>query len=180
MQQRLVLRLAGALAAILAVLAPATPARAHTELVSSAPARDATLAKAPTAVTLTFSERLDPGFTTIVVSDAAARRIPADAPVVDAASGTVTLTRALANGAHTVAYRVVSVDGHTVQGSYTFTVADPARPAAVAAPVPPAGSSPAGGVPTGVLIGLAALGAVLAALAVSLVVSGRRRSAARA
>src|SRR5687767_5398094 len=98
MQQRPILRLVGALTAILAVLAPATPARAHTELVSSTPARDATLAEAPAAVTVTFNERLDPGFTTIVVSDAAARRIPADAPVVIAASGTVTLTRALGNG----------------------------------------------------------------------------------
>jgi hypothetical protein len=82
----------------------------------------------------------------------------------------------LANGPYTVAYRVVSVDGHTVQGSYTFTVADPDLPAAAAAPVPTAGSPAAGGVPAGVLIGLAALGTVLAAIAISLVVSGRRQA----
>lgn len=174
-----------ALAAVLAVLAPGTPAWAHVQLLSADPAKDATLTRAPTAVTLTFTERLNPDFTTIVVSDPAGRRLPAAAPAVEAATATVTLTPPPANGRHTVAYRVVSVDGHTVQGSYTVTLADPALPAAVLAPTAgasaPAAASPAGsgGVPAGVLIAVAGLGVILAVVAL-LAYAGRRRAAARA
>jgi hypothetical protein len=178
-------RLLLVVAAVLVVLAPSAPAWAHAQLVSADPAKDATVAKAPTTVTLVFSEQLNPDFTTIVVSDSARQRIPAGDPVVQGVNGTLTLSQALGNGAYTVAYRVVSNDGHTVQGSYTFTVADPALPAAAAvvpsasalheAAAPPAGS---GGIPTGVLIGLAALGVVLAGLAAYFYVSGRRRTTA--
>ena len=114
--------------ALALALAPATPAQAHAELVSASPAQGAALATAPAAVTLRFTEKLNPGFTTIVVS-AARQRIPASPPAVHDADGTVTLDGSLPSGAYTVAYRVVSSDGHTVKGSYTFTVADPARPA---------------------------------------------------
>ncbi len=171
-------RIAVALAAVLVVLLPGTPAQAHAQLVSSDPAGQSTLAAAPTSVTLTFNERLNPDFTTIVVSDAAKQRIATSAPAVDRAQGTVTLTGALGNGAYTVAYRVVSVDGHTVQGSYPFTLNDPALPpaaapsAAAAAPV-----ADSGVIPTGVLIGLGAAGIVLAALAAFFFLKGRRRGA---
>jgi len=170
---------ASLLAAIVAVLTPGAPAWAHAQLLAADPAKDATLARAPAAVTLTFSARLNPDFATIVVSDAAGRRIPASAPAVDAAVASVTLTPPLANGLHTVAYRVVSVDGHTVQGSYTVTLADPALQAA--APSPSAGvSAPptdSGGLPAGAL---AALGVLLAALTLLGYAVGRRRAAARA
>ena len=165
-------------AALLAVLAPATPAWAHTALVSSDPARGATLTKAPTTVTLVFSQKLNPDFSTVVLSDAATRRIAASTPVVDDVNATITVGQALANGSYTVAYRVVSQDGHTVQDSYRFTVADPALPAAPVAgqaAVPPAGS---GGIPGPVLIGLGAAGVLLAALAAYFFLSGRKRAAA--
>ena len=170
-----------ALAVIVAVLLPGAPAWAHAQLVSADPAKDATLTKAPASVTLTFSERLNPDFTTIVVSDTGQQRIPASAPTVTAAAGSVTLSQPLGNGSYTVAYRVVSVDGHTVQGSYTFTVTDPALPAAVPASSAPgtAAASPAGsgGIPAAVLIGLGAGGAVLALIAAFLFVTARRRAA---
>ena len=167
-------------AAVLAVLLPGTPAWAHAALVAADPARDATLRTAPAAVSLVFSQKLNPDFTTIVLSDAAAQRIPASAPAVHDATGTITVGRPLGNGVYTVAYRVVSRDGHTVQGSYTFTVADPALPAApaagrasAAASAPSAGS---GGVSPWVLVALAGGGVLLAALAAFLYVSGRRRA----
>ena len=174
-----------AVAAVLAVLLPGAPAWAHAQLVASDPAKDATLATAPAAITLGFSERLNPDFTTIVLSDAAKQRVPASAPAVEGGESTITPAAPLRNGAYTVAYRVVSVDGHTVQGSYAFTVADPAlpaTPAATAAPAPviatPADGSD--GVPPGVLIGLGGLGVLLAAGAVALYMSGRRRAASKA
>ncbi len=129
---------------LLAILAPASPAWAHTRLLTASPAKDTVLTSAPATVTLTFSERLNPDFTTIVVSDTARQPIPAAKPAVDGGSGTITLGRVLGNGAYTVAYRVVSSDGHTVQGSYTFTVADPALPAAAPSAIPAAAPAPSG------------------------------------
>ena len=60
-------------AVIAAVLIPGSPAWAHAQLLSSDPAKDATLTEAPAAVALKFSERLNPDFTTIVISDAVFR-----------------------------------------------------------------------------------------------------------
>ncbi|WP_433729508.1 copper resistance CopC family protein [Actinoplanes sp. CA-051413] len=165
-------------AAFAAVLLPGSPAWAHAELTASAPARDATLAAAPTSVTVTFSEHLNPEFTTIVVSDSARQRLAASAPVVDAGSGTVTLSPPPGNGTYTVAYRVVSVDGHTAQGSYAFTVADPALPPApTTAPAVAAPPVDSGGTSTALLIGL---GVLAVAITILLYVSWRRRTRVRA
>ncbi|MGK5682937.1 copper resistance CopC family protein [Actinoplanes sp. URMC 104] len=155
--------------ALALALAPATPAQAHAELVSASPAQGAALATAPAAVTLRFTEKLNPDFTTIVVSNAARQRIPASPPAVHDADGTITLEGLLPSGAYTVAYRVVSVDGHTVQGSYDFTVG---------AAAPPAAAGTRGGVPAGVLVAVGVLAVLLAAAGLTLSVSGRRRAAA--
>ncbi|MET7468099.1 copper resistance protein CopC [Micromonospora sp. NPDC005599] len=118
--------LAAALTALL--LVPATPAAAHNSLQEATPARDARLTSAPTQVTLRFMQRLNPAFTTITLSDAGQRAVPTGAPTVDGVTGRATIDEPLGNGTYTVAYRVVSRDGHPVQGSYRFTVADPAAP----------------------------------------------------
>ncbi|QLQ36317.1 copper resistance CopC family protein [Micromonospora robiginosa] len=128
MRTRAVVAFAAALTALL--LAPATPAAAHNALQSATPAQDARLTVAPTSVTLRFLQRLNPEFTTIVLSDADRQRVPTGAPAVNGTTGTVTVDKSLTNGTYTVAYRVVSADGHPVQGSYRFTVAGPTAPAA--------------------------------------------------
>ncbi|TNH28075.1 copper resistance protein CopC [Micromonospora orduensis] len=121
---------AAILAVLVALLIPAGPAWAHNTLRSAAPVQESTLSSAPTEIVLEFVERLDPTFTTIVLTDAAKRKIPTGDPVVGGAKGSVQVTEALPNGTYTVAYRVVSTDGHPVQGSYPFTVADPNSSAA--------------------------------------------------
>ncbi|WP_412099961.1 copper resistance protein CopC [Micromonospora ureilytica] len=156
---------AAALAVLVAVLIPASPAWAHNSLKTATPARDATVPSAPTEVTLEFMQRLDPTFTTIVLSDAAKRRLPTGEPVVTGAKSTVQVTDTLPNGTYTVAYRVVSADGHPVQGSYPFTVADPTSSAAPVANVSASASAPSaaaavepdGGPNAGVLVAGAAL-----------------------
>lgn len=175
-------RLLVAVAVLLGVLAPGSPAWAHASLVAADPVKDSTLTAAPAGVTLEFNERLNPDFTTIVVSDAAKQRVPASGATVDDVRGKVTFTGGLpANGVYTVAYRVVSVDGHTVQGSYTFTLADPDLPDAPAAPAPSTAAMPGPaddteGLPTGLLIGLGVAGGVLVVGAGAWFVAGRRRS----
>lgn len=128
--------LAAALAAAL-LFVPAAPAAAHNSLKAATPAKNAQLATAPTEITLEFLQKLDPAFTTIVLSDAAQQKIPTGEPMVTGATGTISIDGPLPNGTYTVAYRVVSADGHPVQGSYPFTVADPAG-AEAPAPVSPA------------------------------------------
>ncbi|MDO3703114.1 copper resistance protein CopC [Micromonospora sp. C28SCA-DRY-2] len=135
--------LAATLAAVAALFVPAQPAAAHNTLKAATPARDARLTTAPTRITLEFVEKLNPAFTTIAISDAAQHRIPASGPTVTGATGTVTIDEPLANGTYTVAYRVVSADGHPVQGSYRFTVADPSATAGPQAGTATTPSAPA-------------------------------------
>ncbi|MFE2615425.1 copper resistance protein CopC [Micromonospora chalcea] len=199
MRTRTVPTLLAALFTAALLLVPATPAAAHNSLQEATPARDARLTTAPTQVTLRFMQRLNPAFTTITLRDAAERPVPASAPAVDGATGTVTIEEPLGNGTYTVAYRVVSRDGHPVQGSYRFTVADPAAsPAAVPSPTADASagtSAPAGtsagtdaspasadasagaddGLPVGLLVG-GAVAAVAAAAVVALLLRRRRPS----
>ncbi|GIE76365.1 hypothetical protein Aph02nite_23150 [Actinoplanes philippinensis] len=163
---------AAVVAAVLAVLAPGTPAWAHAQLVSADPANGATVSSAPAGVTLEFSERLNPDFTTVVVSDAVRQRVAAGPVTVDGARGAVAFSAALGNGTYTVAYRVVSVDGHTVQGSYPFTLADPDLPAASPASAPAAAAPAAGPGGAGGLL-IAAGGAVVL-LAVAAVATALR------
>lgn len=127
---------AAALAAVALLLVPATPAAAHNTLRSASPAKEARLATAPTQVTLTFLQKLDPAFTTIALTDAAQERVPTGEPVVTGTTATATIDRSLADGTYTVAYRVVSPDGHPVQGSYRFTVAGPSASAGAAVTAP--------------------------------------------
>ncbi|MFC4069878.1 copper resistance CopC family protein [Actinoplanes subglobosus] len=146
-------RLFLALAALLAVLLPGVPAWAHNALAEANPAKNATLKKSPSEVKLRFLQKLDPDYTTITVSDAAKAKVETSAPKVDGTTGVVTVAAPLANGVYTVAYQVVSTDGHSVKGSYQFTVNDPsavapsAEPSSVA-PLPSAAASETAPAPT--------------------------------
>ena len=125
-----------ALVAAAAVLLPGSPAWAHNALADATPAKNATVKKAPTSVKLKFLQKLNPAQTSITITGAG--EIAATAPKVDGATGSITF-EPLMNGAYTVTYAVVSKDGHPVQGSYEFTVADPAA----SAPAPTASASTA-------------------------------------
>ncbi|GGN05854.1 hypothetical protein FHR83_001460 [Actinoplanes campanulatus] len=133
------------LAALLLVLVPGTPAWAHNALAEASPAKGATLKESPAEVRLRFLQKLDPDHTTITVSDAGGAKMATSAPKVNGATGTVTVGEPLANGVYTVAYQVVSTDGHPVKGSYEFTVDDPAPPVSAApseaAPAPTASAT---------------------------------------
>ncbi|MCC4249827.1 copper resistance CopC family protein [Microbacterium testaceum] len=126
--------------ALAALLAPAAPASAHDELVSSDPSADAVLDALPAQITLTFSaDVLDAeGATVIQVTDAEGTVLTDGAPEV---AGTV-VTQALAgpaSGAVTAVWRVVSSDGHPIDGTFSFTV--PSAPTPTATPTPTASPS---------------------------------------
>ncbi len=132
--------LAAAALALAALLVPAAPAFAHDELVSSDPSADEVLDALPAQITLTYSADVlaSEGATVIQVTDAAGTSLADGAPTV---SGTA-VTQALAgtaSGAVTVVWRVVSSDGHPIDGTFSFTV--PAAPTPTETPTPTATAS---------------------------------------
>ena len=134
--------LTAALVATVVAVLPAGPARAHNSLTDASPAKNATLDRAPDGVELTFLQRVDPEALTITVTDAAGRPVPAGSARADGKTGAIEFDEPPANGVFTVTYRVVSLDGHPVRGSYRFTVDDPS-----AAPGPSAAASSAPAAP---------------------------------
>ena len=108
--------------AVLAILVlGAVPASAHAALVSTDPGDGARLNTAPTKVTLEFNENLaSPAFIVITAPDGA--RVKTGA--VEAIDMTVSATVASVDmkGIYSMSYRVVSADGHPVEGSTTFDV----------------------------------------------------------
>ncbi len=119
-------RLIATLAAALLATAWTPPAGAHAVLVRSTPPARATLAEKPDRVHLWFNERLEPAFSSVSVWSSAGTQVDAgDARVGhdDAKRLSVTLPP-LPPGAYTVRYRVLSVDGHVVDSSLSFTIRD--------------------------------------------------------
>jgi methionine-rich copper-binding protein CopC len=135
--------IAATLTAVALLLLPAAPAAAHNTLRTATPAKNAQLSESPKQITLEFMQKLNPAFTTITLSESAQQRMATSEPAVSGTKGTVTIDQPLPNGTYTVAYRVVSADGHPVQGSYRFTVADPAAAASPKATTPVTATSAA-------------------------------------
>lgn len=146
---------AGALVGACALAAAAligTPAAAHDTLISSTPSTGEVLEQAPEEIRLTFSaDLLDLGGEILVTDEQGAQHTDG-AMVVDGADASIGVDD-LADGGYTVAWRVVSSDGHPISGVIPFAVGDaepPASPAAQAGedpentdPVPAAGGSDA-------------------------------------
>jgi copper transport protein len=130
-----------ALVALLIALALPAGASAHATLESASPGAGATLRQAPRVVTLRFDESVETQFGALRVLDARGRRVD-DAHVTRpggrASQLAVGLRRGLGTGGYTVAYRVISDEGHPVSGAFGFQVgARAAVPGASIAPVAP-------------------------------------------
>ena len=119
------LLLATLLAPLAAVALPSA-AQAHTALTSATPADGARLTEVPTEVTLTFSEEVrEPAFVVVTAPDGStheAGRPGIDGPTVSQEVDRDSLDATRTAGTWTVAYRVVSADGHPVQGVTSFEV----------------------------------------------------------
>jgi methionine-rich copper-binding protein CopC len=118
--------LLGVLLGMLVPLLAATGAQAHAVLRSISPADGAQLTQAPTQVVLTFDEPVSTSFATVTVTDASGASVASGRTKVDGAKVTQALDGDLTSGKYTVAYRVVSDDGHPVSDKTTFTLALPA------------------------------------------------------
>jgi copper resistance protein C len=99
----------------------ATPALAHAFLQHADPGAGATLKAPPKRIALTFTEKLEPVFSGVVVTDSSGHSVEADAAQIGGNSIVVPL-RLLPAGTYRVIWHAVSVDTHRTEGAYSFTV----------------------------------------------------------
>jgi copper transport protein len=124
-------RLAVAAAAAVMALAVPSVAAAHAYLVKTAPTASGVLAAPPAAVQLTFDEAVEPRFAIVSVTDVDATS-QATGPVTRSPADPDTLVvpvKHLPEGWYLVYWRAISVDGHPVQGAFTFAVGPNPGPA---------------------------------------------------
>ncbi len=111
-------------AAVILAATASSAAFAHAHLAKSDPAAGVVLAAAPAAVTIDFTEPLEPAFSSIVVVDGDGKTVSDGNARIDASNRkrmTVPLT-AVGTGAYTVKWVAVATDGHRTQGAYGFGV----------------------------------------------------------
>jgi methionine-rich copper-binding protein CopC len=148
------------------LMLPAAAAQAHDVLEATDPANGSTIRTVPAEIGLTFDH------TPIAIGSVV--RVE-DATGTDQADGSVAIvdnhvTQAVKTdapeGKYTVIWRVVSSDGHPIEGTFTFT-ADAASTTGTATPAQ--APAPAG---TGLQTELITAGAVAAVLVIGFVVAG--------
>lgn len=113
-------------------------ASAHANLVRSDPADGAVLSHGPAAVRLFFDERVRPASGTLAIrnGDGAVLSGPAAASGPGGRVLVLPLRAGLPNGDYSVRWRVMSDDGHLIEGLLAFAVgAGRARPQAALAPL---------------------------------------------
>jgi methionine-rich copper-binding protein CopC len=139
--------LAAALAFVVAVVlgtALASPALAHTTLKTSDPKKGAIVERLD-SVTLTFNEGVR--FPVVLVRDAGGHDYHDGKPKLDGPTVTQKVSGALPSGKYTIAWRVVSDDGHPVEGEIPFTVKAPQQSSPSVSPSPQASTAAASSPP---------------------------------
>src|SRR3712207_6510313 len=108
------------------LLLSCVPAMAHARLLQEDPAYGAILAESPDQVELRFSEPVDAEFSPLEVRDSDGNRVDKDNARLDPDDARVLVVdlKELTEGSYTVQWRVTSIDGHVVEGSYGFAVTD--------------------------------------------------------
>ena len=113
----------GLVAVCVLVLVGVAPAQAHSSLVSSDPQDGALLAEAPTDLSFTFNEDLLAQGNAITLTELGSdTRLDLGQAEVDGPTVTVAWPAQSPAGEFRAAYRVVSADGHPIEGAITFTV----------------------------------------------------------
>lgn len=162
---------AAGLAAALVVGPGVGPAEAHDVLASTTPAAGTTVGVLPDEVVLHFEEPAQALGTAVIVRGPAGDAADGRAELIDS-DVVQPLRSGSPAGPYTVDWRVVSADGHVVQGTFAFTAGAASTgtasplPAAVRAYVPSAAGSSTPGVARAAAVvgGLVVLGVLLAVL----------------
>ena len=108
----------------LAMLSMASPAFAHAMLERALPPVGSEVGGPPHQIVLTFSEAVEPLFSTIELRDARAAVVPTAKPVSPSGNNRqlVIDLPVLTSGDYTVTWHATSVDTHKTEGRYRFTV----------------------------------------------------------
>lgn len=96
-------------------------AHAHAMLSNSSPPVGGSVGSAPRQVSLSFTQSLEPSFSSVQVTDARGARVDLGKPQISGSTMTVGL-KALSPGTYRVNWHVLSVDTHKTQGSFSFHV----------------------------------------------------------
>jgi methionine-rich copper-binding protein CopC len=96
-------------------------AMAHAFLDHAEPRVGNKVAAAPREVTLWFTQKLEPAFSTVTVTNSAGQRVDTGKTRVSGSQMSVSL-RPGGTGTYHVTWHVLSVDTHTTDGTFTFQV----------------------------------------------------------
>ncbi|HEX6729442.1 MAG TPA: CopD family protein [Pyrinomonadaceae bacterium] len=136
-----------ALVILLMTIVPST-ALAHTKLVRSQPKANEVLSQTPKLIELWFTEELEPGLTSIDVSDEQSNRVDKGSVALSEGNKKATIELGeLRPGVYTVAWKTVSADQHVIRDRFAFSVE--ASSAGVTSSTPGPFGTPEHGVPTG-------------------------------
>jgi copper resistance protein C len=105
----------------IAIVCLATPAFAHAFLRHADPGAGATMKPPPGRVVLVFTEKLEPVFSGVAVTDARGRSVEVGSAVIGGNTMVAPLLP-LPPGRYRVLWHAVSVDTHRTEGAYNFTV----------------------------------------------------------
>ena len=101
-------------------LAPVA-AQAHAFLDHASPLVGSTVPAAPHEVALTFTQNLEPAFSTAQVTDSGGARVDEGKAQVSGNTMTIGL-KSLGPGSYKVHWHALSIDTHSTEGTFTFHV----------------------------------------------------------
>jgi hypothetical protein len=96
-------------------------ASAHAMLDHTEPRVGNEVAATPREVTLWFTQKIEPAFSTITVTDSAGKRVDTGKTRVSGTQMSVSLRQG-GSGTYRVTWRALSVDSHKTDGSFSFQV----------------------------------------------------------
>ena len=98
-------------------------AAAHARLIKSAPAADAVLNHSPAAISLWFNETPEVEFSSIQVLDTSAQVVfKGELKPTPEPNGLSLQVPRLSAGNYQIHYRILSVDGHVLEGEFRFRI----------------------------------------------------------
>jgi copper transport protein len=115
---------AGGLIVVLAMVPSPGRVAAHAGLETSIPAASATLEEAPSDIVLDFDEPVEAQIASIELFDSSADLVIIGEPQASQGDDSIVLARLprLDDGMYAVVWRVPSVDGHIVDGAFSFRI----------------------------------------------------------
>jgi methionine-rich copper-binding protein CopC len=112
-----------ALLGLCALLMSAAPGRAHSLLIESSPAANATVSTPPNVLVLRFNNRIEKKLSRLRLVRGAGETLDLPVVVTGRADTLSASVPSLSPGAWRVEWQVLSTDGHVVSGTFSFRLA---------------------------------------------------------